>query len=181
MTKDELVILVDENNQEIGYERKLEVHRKGLRHRAVSGFVFSRDGRLLIQRRAFSKYHCGGLWANSCCSHPRPGEDPRNCMERRLHEELGLRLSMVYFGDFSYRADLDGGMIENEYVHGFVGVGEYVLDLNPEEVQDVDWVAMETLPALPEQQLAPWFKKYINQGFVKAASKALGNPDVAAG
>ena len=170
MLHNDLVVPVDEDDREHGHEGKLEAHRNGLRHRAVSGFVFSKEGHLLIQRRAFSKYHSGGLWANSCCSHPRPAEPPIRCMERRLYEELGLYVAMLPFGTFSYRADVGHGMIENEFVHGFVGVAEGELTINPSEVHEVAWVHPSSLVHLASSVLAPWFKIYIEQGFLAEAT-----------
>lgn len=140
---DDLVILVDLENQELGTHEKLDAHRKGLRHRAVSGFIFNHDGQLLLQRRALNKYHCGGLWANTCCSHPAPGESSSHCMERRFREELGLQTNLKWFGDFSYRVEVGGGMIEDEFVNGFCGILSSDFEPNPNEVSEIAWISPE--------------------------------------
>src|SRR5688572_8079226 len=111
---EERLILVDERNRAAGFAGKNAVHRKGLLHRAFSIFIADDSGRLLLQKRSTKKYHSGGLWANSCCGHPRPGELTVTAARRRLTEELGLAAPLT-FGFFSrYRAALAGGMPENE-------------------------------------------------------------------
>src|SRR5258707_1092130 len=118
---DEQLILVDEGNRAVGTAGKEAVHRSGLLHRAFSIFIVDDQGRILLQQRNPRKYHSGGLWANSCCGHPRPGERTVSAARRRLQEELGVTTTLS-FGFFSrYRADLDQGMQENEYVYVFFG------------------------------------------------------------
>jgi len=118
---DEQLILVDERNHAVGTGGKDTVHRKGLLHRAFSIFLADAQGRIVLQQRSLQKYHSGGLWANTCCGHPRPGERTVSAARRRLHEELGVTATLS-FGFFSrYRADLDHGMQENEYVYVFFG------------------------------------------------------------
>jgi isopentenyl-diphosphate delta-isomerase len=118
---DEQLILVDERNHTVGTGGKDAVHRKGLLHRAFSVFLADAQGRIVLQQRSLQKYHSGGLWANTCCGHPRPGERTISAARRRLNEELGVSATLS-FGFFSrYRADLDHGMQENEYVYVFFG------------------------------------------------------------
>ena len=118
---DEQLILVDELNHAVGIGSKDTVHRKGLLHRAFSIFLADAKGQIVLQQRSLQKYHSGGLWANTCCGHPRPGERTLSAARRRLHEELGVTATLS-FGFFSrYRADLDRGMQENEYVYVFFG------------------------------------------------------------
>lgn len=146
---------------------KMEAHRQGVRHLAISVFVFS-GNRLLIQRRALSKYHCGGLWANTCCTHPHWGESASDGAPRRLREELGITgLTLEPIGVVDYSADVGGGLIENERVHMF-RAETTGLDVrpNPDEVCDTRWL---TLDALRDQVAAmptaftPWFRIYIDR------------------
>ena len=118
---DEKLILVDERNRATGSGGKAAIHRAGLLHRAFSIFVVDERGRILLQQRNPQKYHSGGLWANSCCGHPRPGERTVVAARRRLNEELGVT-SDLSFGFFSrYRTELDNGMHENEFVYVYFG------------------------------------------------------------
>ncbi len=126
---------------------KLEVHRTGLRHLAVSIFVFhGRD--LLVQKRAAGKYHSAGLWANTCCTHPHWGESPADCAVRRLREETGLSLDLARRGVVDYRAEVGGGLVENERVHVFQGrlaAKPAAIDFDPGEVAAVRWVDLDRL------------------------------------
>lgn len=145
---------------------KLEVHRKGLRHKAVS--VFLMDGEnVLLQRRAMSKYHTPGLWANTCCTHPHWDEAPADCAVRRLKEELGIIGYYPAFRDrLEYRAEVGDGMVEHEVVDVFVAMAErkILVDLNPEEVMQVEWVGFYDLAAeiarRPER-FTPWLRIYL--------------------
>ena len=115
----EKVILVDENDTQVGLMPKLEAHQKGLLHRAFSVFIFNSNHQLLLQKRAVSKYHSGGLWTNTCCSHPREGEETINAANRRLIEEMGIKTNLRKVFDFIYKAELDNELIENEFDHVF--------------------------------------------------------------
>lgn len=117
---DEQVVLVDTGDRAIGHMEKLAAHRSGLLHRAFSIFVFDGEGRLLLQRRALGKYHSPGLWSNTCCGHPRPGEDLVAAAQRRLMEEMGLQCDLHYAFSFVYQADLGQGLSEHELDHVFV-------------------------------------------------------------
>jgi isopentenyl-diphosphate delta-isomerase len=157
----ENVILVDEQDQEVGIEEKLAAHIQGKLHRAVSVFLFNSQKELLIQQRAFSKYHSGGLWSNTCCGHPRPEESAINAATRRLYEELGIKASLSKLFDFTYRADLDHGLIEHEFDHVFIGKFNGNIQLNPDEVNAYAWISPEKLfKAIEErpQEFTVWFK-----------------------
>ena len=139
------LILVDLDDRETGYGEKMEVHRKGLLHRAFSVFLFDGD-RVLIQRRAEGKYHSAGLWANTCCSHPRAGEPLPDAAARRLRLECGIDdVRLREAGRFVYRAVFPNGLTEYEYDH--VLVGEYAgpFKPNPEEASELRYVPIETL------------------------------------
>lgn len=145
---------------------KLEVHRKGLRHKAVSVFVM--DGsKVLIQKRAAGKYHSAGLWANTCCTHPLWGEDSTSCAIRRLDEELGITgISVVHRDTVEYRAEVGNGLIEHEVVDIFIAekTSGMMLNLNPAEVEATEWVDLYDLAAMtrrhPEKYSA-WLKIYL--------------------
>jgi len=121
MVAKELVVLVDENDNEIGVEEKINAHRKGLLHRAFSIFVFNSKNELLLQKRAADKYHSGGLWSNTCCSHPRPGENLKDAAHRRLQEEMGFDCSLREVFSFLYKKSFDNGLTEHELDHVFFG------------------------------------------------------------
>ena len=145
---------------------KMEVHQRGLRHMAISVFVM--DGpRVLIQRRALSKYHTPGLWANTCCTHPRWGEDPADCAMRRLREELGVTgLALTRAGGVEYRADVGNGLIEHEVVDIFTAAATDDLSIapNPDEVMDTRWVSLNDLTqetVLHPDRFTPWLRIYL--------------------
>ena len=157
----ENVILVDEKDNQVGLMPKLEAHQKGLLHRAFSVFIFNSDYKLLLQKRASSKYHSGGLWTNTCCSHPRDGEDTIDAANRRLNEEMGIKTSLRKVFDFIYTAELDNNLIENEFDHVFYGVYDIDPIINKDEAEDFKWVDMQTLKNDIENnkdQYTVWFK-----------------------
>ena len=149
---------------------KLEVHKMGLRHKAVSVFVFH-QGRLLIQRRAMSKYHSPGLWANTCCTHPEWDEDDLACAHRRLQDELGMQdVTLLPAGELEYRADVGGDLIEHEVVQTFVALCEQEpsVSTNPDEVMAYRWVdpiTLERLIATAPDQYTEWLKIYFREHF----------------
>ncbi len=165
----ERVVLVDEGDSEIGVGRKLETHHQGALHRAFSIFLFDPQGRTLVQKRAAHKYHSGGKWANTCCGHPRPGEDILAAAERRLGEELGgLQVPLSYSFLARYRAELDGEMIENEIVHVHHGITRETPIPNPEEASDVRFVSLEGLldgSELPVAEQTAWLRHYLQHHF----------------
>ena len=148
------MILVNEKDKEIGREEKLKAHKLGLLHRCFSILVFNSKGELLLQKRAVGKYHSGGLWSNTCCGHPRPGEDVIAAAERRLKEEMGFECELKEVMSFSYKTELDHGLIENEFDH--VLIGKYDKDpvLNPEEAEDWRFVSLEKLEKVIEENPA---------------------------
>ncbi len=160
----EPLILVDEDDRAIETGAKWEAHQSGRLHRAFSVFVFNASGECLIQRRAAGKYHSAGKWANTCCGHPRPGEATRAAAERRLREETGLSLPLVFGFKSRYRAELDNAMIENEIPHLFFGRAEGKLAPDPGEIAETRWVSLEALGrAVAEQPQAHavWLRHYI--------------------
>ena len=157
----EQVILVDADDNEFGVAEKMKAHRDGLLHRAFSVFLFNDTGEMLLQRRARTKYHSGGLWANACCSHPRPGEDVSAAARRRLREELGIECTVEPTLSFVYRADVGRGLQEHELDHVVVGRFEGEPSPDPSEVGDWKWVAPDTLlsdVARNPDTYAVWFK-----------------------
>ena len=155
------VILVDKNDKEIGTGEKMEVHQEGKLHRAFSIFVFNSQGQFLLQRRAKTKYHCAGLWGNTCCSHPRPGETLENAVHRKLKQEMGFDCDLKKKFSFIYRAEFDNGLIENEYDHVFIGKFDSKPDHNLEEVDAWKWISIDELKKdinkNPEEYV-PWIK-----------------------
>lgn len=151
------LILVNARNRAIGCGEKLAVHETGLLHRAFSVFLVAPDGRVLLQQRSRAKYHSGGLWANSCCGHPRPGEATRQAAERRLGEELGASARLHFGFRTHYRAEFANGLAENEIVYVFFGALPAKLRLNPREVASV---ALRSLDAL-KKDAARHPEKYV--------------------
>lgn len=143
--QDELIILVDEQDTEIGVMPKLEVHEKGLLHRAFSIFIFNSAGELLLQQRAASKYHSGGLWSNTCCSHPIAGETLEDATKRRLQQEVGLHVAMQPMFSFLYKATFGNGLTEHELDHVFIGVSDKSPKLNNHEASDYTYISLENL------------------------------------
>src|SRR5690606_25419863 len=138
----EHVILVDEQDREIGTMEKMEAHRRGRLHRAFSVFVFDDEKRLLLQQRALDKYHSGGLWTNTCCSHPRPDEKTIDAANRRLREEMGISCDLTYSFQFQYKAEFENGLIEHEVDHVFFGRSDSTPILNPNEVESYQYKAL---------------------------------------
>ena len=145
---------------------KLEVHQRGLKHLAVSVFVME-GARVLIQRRALGKYHTPGLWANTCCTHPRWGEEPAACALRRLHEELGITgLVPVPAGRVEYRADVGNGLTEHEVVDIFLAEADADLPVapNPAEVSETRWISLAELTLETRRtpdRFTPWLRIYL--------------------
>ena len=139
------VVLVDATDVDLGTASKRAAHEGGLLHRAFSVFVFDGRGRLLLQRRAENKYHSAGLWTNTCCSHPRPGEPVENAAHRRLREEMGFDCPLSVAFSFVYYARLEAGMIEHELDHVLLGRWEGDPAPDASEVQDWAWTDVEEL------------------------------------
>lgn len=157
----EKVILVDKNDNELGTMEKQEAHVKGLLHRAFSVFIFNDKNELLLQRRAVNKYHSGGLWTNTCCSHPRQNEKTEDAAVRRLLEEMGMRSTLKKQFDFVYKAKLDNNLYEHEFDHVFFGFTNDLPIINPEEVEEYTYKTLEDIgnemKAIPDKY-TEWFK-----------------------
>jgi isopentenyl-diphosphate Delta-isomerase len=159
------VILVDEQDNSIGTMEKMEAHRRGLLHRAFSIIVFNSQGQMLIQKRANTKYHSGGLWTNACCSHPLPGESIAQATRRRLKFEMGIDVQPEYAYKFVYRTPLDKNLVEHELDHVFTVIYDGDPDVNPDEVDDWKYVEVSELKLdmkeHPERYTF-WFKEIVN-------------------
>lgn len=161
----EKVILVNKQDQAIGLEEKIKAHELALLHRAFSVFVYRiHNGatEILLQQRHPDKYHCGGLWTNTCCSHPREGEQTRDAAKRRLKEEMGFECELEHCGQFIYKAEFDNGLTEHELDHVFIGEFNGEFQVNPIEVADIKWLSIEQVQTMIDQNdptLTPWFGK----------------------
>jgi len=156
----EQLILVNELDEIVGTMEKMEAHQKAMLHRAFSIFIFNSKGEMLLQQRAEEKYHCGGLWTNTCCSHPRPEEDTAAAAKRRLQEELGFTTPIKKAFDFVYKAPFSNGLTEYEFDHVFFGEYEGDLRPNPKEVAAVRYLSVNTIQSMMEEkpaQFTPWF------------------------
>lgn len=156
----QMVILVDEHDSQIGLEEKIAAHRKALLHRAFSVLIYNSKGEMLLQQRALNKYHAGGLWSNTCCSHPKPGESVEDATHRRLQEELGFDCTLTKQTQFIYNLPVGNGLTEHEYLHVFSGIYEDAVHINPIEVAEVRWISEKDLQAeVTEhpQLFTPWF------------------------
>ncbi|MBR2648398.1 MAG: isopentenyl-diphosphate Delta-isomerase [Sediminibacterium sp.] len=147
----EQVILVDEWDSELGFMEKIEAHEKALLHRAFSVFIFNDDGELLLQQRAVSKYHSGGLWTNTCCSHPRPGETTIDAAKRRLKEEMGFETGLYKAFDFVYKSNFENGLTEHEFDHVFIGYYNGIVLPDHNEVENY---AFRSLDKISEYMLS---------------------------
>jgi len=160
MNKDQ-VILVDTNNFMIGSMGKMEAHKKGLLHRAISVFIFDSQGKWLLQKRAANKYHSNSLWTNTCCSHPFPYESNLNAANRRLMEEMGMQCNLTELFHFIYKEVLDNELTENEIDHVFIGTSDVLPIINSIEVMDFKYMNYSVLKddiALNPQNYTVWFK-----------------------
>lgn len=164
------VILVNANDQAIGVAEKLQAHQQGLLHRAFSVFVMRHHHQqleTLLQQRQISKYHGGGLWTNTCCSHPQPEETVLMAAERRLQEELGFSVQLSEVGVFTYRAEFSNGLVEHEIDHVLIGEFNPAIRIIPnvDEVMATRWISIED--AAEEYQnnpnhYTPWFLQALN-------------------
>lgn len=156
----EQVILVNEHDDEVGVMEKMEAHEKALLHRAFSVFVFNQQNQLLLQQRAFAKYHSGGLWTNTCCSHPRPGETVEQAASRRLKEEMGFETPLSKAFSFTYKAPFSNGLTEYEFDHVFTGVYDGSITINDNEVEAYAYYSFDEVAAMLEkdpQSFTVWF------------------------
>ncbi|GAA0290451.1 isopentenyl-diphosphate Delta-isomerase [Rhodovulum strictum] len=155
-------------NGELTPVEKLEAHRQGLRHKAISVFVMDGE-KVLLQRRALGKYHTPGFWTNTCCTHPRWDESAEDCARRRLKEELGITgLPLDFRQQVEYRADVGNGLIEHELVDIFVAPAgpDLLIEMNPDEVMDVKWIDLHDLDRAVKAEpdaYTPWLRIYLDQ------------------
>ncbi len=163
---EEQVILVDKSDNQIGLMNKQEAHVKGVLHRAFSIFIFNTKNELLVQQRAFEKYHSAGLWTNTCCSHPRRGESLLDAANRRLDEEMGMKCDLRKSFDFIYKANMPNQLIEHEYDHVFFGFSDDNPIINLEEVANFKYMALNDLEidiAENSHLYTEWFKICFNE------------------
>lgn len=160
--KESIIIpLVNEFDEIIGSGEKMDVHVKGLLHRAFSVIIFNSQGEMLLHQRAFEKYHSPGLWTNACCGHPYIGEEMEVASKRRLFEEMGIDCELSYQFTFRYKADFDNGLTEHEIDHVYKGVFDKKFTANPSEVAAYKWLAIEDIKACIENEpesYTYWFK-----------------------
>ncbi len=162
------VILVDEQDKPLGTMEKMEAHQKGVLHRAFSVFIFNDKGELLLQKRASTKYHSAGLWTNTCCSHPYPGEETLAAAKRRLKEEMGMDALLIHKTSFVYKTKFDNGLTEHEFDHVFIGNYNENPVLNEDEAEEYKWVDLnkvkEDVKKFP-QNYTSWFKIALEKVF----------------
>jgi isopentenyl-diphosphate Delta-isomerase len=171
------IILIDENNRALGHAEKHAVHRSGLLHRAFSVFLCDPGGRVLLQRRHASKYHSGGLWANSCCGHPRVRERTKTAARRRVSEELGIEVDLTFGFRVRYRTSFTNGLHENEIVYLYFGRLDGPPDPDPSEVAGLRFIDLSQIA--DEMRRAPedyayWLRHYIANHFDQIASGIAG-------
>lgn len=159
---EDLVILVDKNDVQQGTMPKLEAHQKGALHRAFSILVFNHKNEFLLQQRAIGKYHSEGLWTNTCCSHPKPGEDTIDAAHRRLREEMGFNCDLSHGFSFLYNSPLDNHLVEHEFDHVYFGKYDGSLAPDPKEVMNTRWISFGSLQdqlAVTPHHFTYWFRK----------------------
>ncbi len=165
MRKDH-VILVDRSDNQIATKEKLEAHLNALLHRAVSVFIFNTRGEWLLQQRAKDKYHSRGLWSNTCCTHPYPGERNSDAAYRRLMEEMGIQCELTEIFDFIYKEALDNELTEHEFDHVFVGITDQLPETNPCEVMNYKYIDYNDLIndiIHNSDDYTVWFRKIIER------------------
>ena len=178
------VVVVDANDIPIGTVPKLDAHRYGLRHRAISVVIGDQNGRILLHQRAAGKYHSGGLWTNTCCSHPRPAERASDAAARRLTEEMGISCPLFFMFAMNYRAEVSNGLVEDEIVHVFGGRFDGAPIPDPLEISDWCWKPFGEIErhvhARPDLYTV-WFLKLCNEfwsGIGKALYSTVIEPNV---
>tara|TARA_R110002126_G_scaffold78829_1_gene196064 strand:- start:16561 stop:17079 length:519 start_codon:yes stop_codon:yes gene_type:complete len=167
---EELVVLVDENDKELGLMPKMEAHKKAVLHRAFSVFIFNKKGELMLQQRAAHKYHSPLLWTNTCCSHQRDRESNIEAGRRRLQEEMGFTTDLKEVFSFIYKVPFDNGLTEHELDHVMIGYFDEKPNLNKEEVEAYKWMTLEEVkhdinnnPTL----YTAWFKIIFKESYEK--------------
>lgn len=167
MTK-EFVILVDEQDNDIGVMEKIKAHQEGLLHRAFSVFIFNHKYELLLQQRSLSKYHSAGLWTNTCCSHPRPNETVKDAANRRLFEEMGMSCDLRIKTNFIYKTSFENGLIEHELDYVLIGSTNQNPHINKEEVENYKWMSIADIKKdiiSNSHQYTSWFKIALEKVF----------------
>jgi isopentenyl-diphosphate delta-isomerase len=162
----EEVILVDEQDREIGTMEKLAAHQQGKLHRAFSILIFNSRGELMLQQRAMDKYHSGGLWTNTCCSHPRPGESAIEAGRRKLVQEMGFDSELTYSHKFIYKVELDNNLIEHEWDHVLIGYYDGEPAINKDEALNWKFIGIDELRkdvVNNPQDYTLWFKIILEQ------------------
>jgi isopentenyl-diphosphate delta-isomerase len=158
------LILVDKKDNPLGIQEKIKAHQLGQLHRAFSIFVFNSSGELMLQQRALKKYHCGGLWTNTCCGHPMPKEPIKKAAHRRLNEEMGFDCSLEKAFEFVYKIKFDNGLWENEYVHVFFGKFNNKPNMDPLEGMNWKWIKINQLKkdlVSSPSEFTYWLKKEV--------------------
>lgn len=161
-----MVILVDEQDRAIGVADKQEAHVRAWLHRAFSVFIFNSKNELLLQQRAFDKYHSPGLWTNTCCSHPMPGETVLEAASRRLKEEMGMEADLTHLFTFTYKAEFENQLTEHEIDHVFAGKSDALPVLDSTEVASFRYVDISSIQAEMEEhpeRFTAWFRIIFNE------------------
>ncbi len=169
MQTNDYVILVDEQDNEIGVMEKLRAHELGKLHRAFSVFIFNDKKELLLQQRAINKYHSGGLWTNTCCSHPRPNETIKDAAIRRLYEEMGMTCDLKIINNFIYKTEFENGLIEHEFDYILTGISNLTPLINKTEVESYKWQQISEIQNdinLNANQFTTWFKIAIQKAII---------------
>lgn len=164
----EYVILVDDRDNDIGVMEKMQAHREGRLHRAFSVFVFNKKNELLLQQRADEKYHSAGLWANTCCSHPRPHETVKDAAHRRLFEEMGFDCELSIKTSFIYRSPFENGLTEHEFDYVLTGYFDGQPRVAPEEVKSFRWITLTDLKndvARHPEHYTTWLRIALEKAF----------------
>jgi|TARA_B110001454_G_scaffold203607_1_gene211660 isopentenyl-diphosphate delta-isomerase len=167
---EELVVLVDEKDNQVGLMPKMEAHEKAVLHRAFSVFIFNSEGKLMLQQRAADKYHSPLLWTNTCCSHQREGETNLEAGKRRLEEEMGFTTDLKEVFWFVYKAPFENGLTEHELDHVMVGYYEEAPKINKEEVASYKWMTLIDVKKSIEKhpkEYTEWFKIIFDKSFEK--------------
>ena len=179
MMREPFVILVDKDDNITGTLGKLEAHQKAMLHRAISVFIINSKGEWILQRRALNKYHSNGLWTNTCCSHPYPGETCPEAASRRLFEEMGLRCKLHEVFSFIYKEYLDNGLTEHELDHVFIGISNDLPDINKYEVMDwrsVNYTDLEKEINEYPSHFTAWFRQIhnrVNSCFIEMYNESI--------
>lgn len=170
---EEQVILVNDKDEQIGLMPKQEAHEKAILHRAFSVFIFNDKNELMLQQRAFHKYHSPGLWTNTCCSHQRDGETNLEAGKRRLQEEMGFVTPLKETISFIYKAPFDNGLTEHEFDHILVGNFNEEPTINTNEVASWKWMPLDkiriSISNHPELY-SEWFKIIFNNYYTHIIS-----------